>query len=44
MLEITATSVVIGTDEGRLYVPARVYHERHVLLMTPREEDRADAD
>jgi len=33
ILEITVTSVVLETDEGRVAVPARVYHEQPIVLI-----------
>lgn len=33
ILEITVTSVVLETDEGRVAVPARVYHEEPIVLI-----------
>jgi small-conductance mechanosensitive channel len=33
ILEITVTSLVLETDEGRVAVPARVYHEEPIVLI-----------
>jgi len=33
ILEITVTSVVLETDEGRVAVPARVFHEEPIVLI-----------
>jgi Mechanosensitive ion channel, conserved TM helix len=33
ILEITVTSVVLETDEGRVALPARVYHEQPIVLL-----------
>lgn len=37
--ELTATSIVLETAEGRAVVPARVFHERAILLLAPRDDD-----
>jgi hypothetical protein len=33
ILEVTATSIVLETDEGRVSLPARVYHEQPIVLI-----------
>jgi Mechanosensitive ion channel, conserved TM helix len=33
ILEITVTSVILETDEGRVALPARVYHEEPIVLL-----------
>lgn len=39
ILEFTATTVVLATEEGRLTVPAKVFNEESTLLMLPKEND-----
>lgn len=39
VIEFTATSVVLATGEGRVIVPARVFHERPIMLLAPRDDD-----
>ncbi len=38
IVEMTATSLVIATDEGRVIMPARVFHERALTLLAPAED------
>jgi Mechanosensitive ion channel, conserved TM helix len=33
ILEITVTSLILETDEGRVALPARVYHEQPIVLL-----------
>jgi Mechanosensitive ion channel, conserved TM helix len=33
ILEITVTSVILETDEGRVALPARIYHEQPIVLL-----------
>lgn len=37
--EVTATSVVLATTEGRVVVPARVFHERMITLLASEDDD-----
>ena len=37
--ELTATSIVLETGEGRVLVPARVFHERAIVLLAPDDDD-----
>jgi hypothetical protein len=37
--EVTATSVVLATTEGRVVVPARVFHERMITLLTSHDDE-----
>ncbi|MEF8833978.1 MAG: hypothetical protein V5A42_03870 [Halofilum sp. (in: g-proteobacteria)] len=37
--ELTATSVVLSTGEGRVIVPARAFHEQPVTLLAPTDDD-----
>ena len=39
ILEITAVSVVLETDQGRVTVPAKVYNETPIVLMAPKNGD-----
>ena len=34
--EITATSLVLETDEGRVTLPGRLYHDEPILLVARR--------
>ena len=38
LLEITPTTVVIATEAGRATIPARTFHRRASVLLTPGEE------
>lgn len=40
--EVTATSVVLATAEGRVIVPARVFHERMITLLAPEDDSEND--
>ena len=33
ILEFTVTSVILETDEGRVALPARIYHEEPIVLL-----------
>ena len=37
--ELTATSVVLATGEGRVIIPARAFHEQPVVLLAPTSDD-----
>ncbi|MDZ7788020.1 MAG: mechanosensitive ion channel [Halofilum sp. (in: g-proteobacteria)] len=37
--ELTATSVVLATGDGRVIVPARAFHEQPVTLLAPADDD-----
>jgi|GEM_PF-566726 hypothetical protein len=37
--ELTATSVVLATGEGRVIVPARAFHEQPVIILAPADDD-----
>lgn len=39
VVELTATSIVLATGEGRVIVPARVFHERPIVLLAPGDDD-----
>jgi len=39
ILELTAVSVVLETEEGRASVPAKVYNEDTILLLAPKATD-----
>jgi len=39
VVDLTATSVVLATSEGRVVVPGRVFHERAILLLSPADDD-----
>ncbi|MEX1081262.1 MAG: mechanosensitive ion channel domain-containing protein [Halofilum sp. (in: g-proteobacteria)] len=39
VVEVTATSLVIATADGRVIVPARVFHERTITLLAGAEND-----
>jgi len=39
IVEMTATSLIVVTDEGRVIVPARVFHERALTLLAPTEDE-----
>ncbi|MDZ7749580.1 MAG: tRNA pseudouridine(13) synthase TruD [Halofilum sp. (in: g-proteobacteria)] len=39
VVELTATSVIVATAEGRVIVPARVFHERAVVLLAAGDDD-----
>lgn len=38
VVEVSATSLVLATDEGRVLVPGRVYHDETIIVLA-REED-----
>ncbi len=38
IMEVTATSLVIATADGRVIVPARVFHERRITLLAEAED------
>ncbi|MBI4194018.1 MAG: mechanosensitive ion channel family protein [Betaproteobacteria bacterium] len=39
ILEITAVSIVLETEQGRLSIPAKVYNEEPIALLAPRSAD-----
>ena len=39
ILELTAVSIVLETDQGRVNVPAKVYNEAPIVLIAPRGDD-----
>lgn len=39
ILELTAVSVVLETEQGRVNIPAKVYNEAPIVLITPRSGD-----
>jgi small-conductance mechanosensitive channel len=39
ILELTAVSVVLETEQGRVNVPAKVYNEAPIVLVAPRSSD-----
>lgn len=39
VMELTATSVILATDLGRVSVPAKTVHENMVTLLTPEQDD-----
>ena len=39
IVDLTATSVILATDDGRVIVPARIFHERAVVLLAPGGDD-----
>lgn len=39
IVDLTATSIVLATAEGRMLVPARVFHEQAVVLLSPADDD-----
>jgi hypothetical protein len=38
IVELTATSLVLDTPEGRVLLPGRVYHDQAIVVLTQREE------
>lgn len=39
VVDLTATSVILATAEGRVVVPGRVFHERAIVLLSPGVDD-----
>lgn len=39
VLELTAVSIVLETEQGRVNIPAKVYNEAPIVLIAPRSED-----
>ena len=39
ILELTAVSIVLETDQGRVNVPAKVYNEAPIVLLAARADD-----
>jgi len=39
ILELTAVSIVLETEHGRVNVPAKVYNEAPIVLLTSRSSD-----
>jgi hypothetical protein len=39
ILELTAISIVLETDEGRVTIPGKVYNEEPIVLLTARREN-----
>lgn len=39
ILELTAVSIVLETDQGRVNIPAKVYNEAPIVLLAPRSGD-----
>jgi hypothetical protein len=38
VLELTPTSVILSTDEGRMAIPAKRFQEAAVLIVTPEDD------
>lgn len=39
IVDLTATSIVVATADGRMLVPARVFHEQAIVLLAPGSDD-----
>lgn len=39
VVDLTATGLILATDEGRVLVPGRVFHERAIIVLTPTGDD-----
>lgn len=39
IVSLTATGVVLATDEGRVLVPGHVFHERAILVLAPTDDE-----
>ncbi|MDX1608574.1 MAG: hypothetical protein R3225_00450 [Halofilum sp. (in: g-proteobacteria)] len=39
IVDLTATGLILATDEGRVLVPGRVFHERAVVVLAPAVDD-----
>lgn len=39
VVDLTATGLVLATDEGRVLVPGRVFHERAIVVLAPAADD-----
>ncbi|MGQ0749269.1 MAG: mechanosensitive ion channel family protein [Betaproteobacteria bacterium] len=39
ILELTAVSIVLETEQGRVNIPAKVYNEAPIVLLAPRSDD-----
>jgi small-conductance mechanosensitive channel len=39
ILELTAVSIVLETEHGRVNVPAKVYNEAPIVLIAPKADD-----
>jgi len=39
IVDLTATTVILATPEGRVLVPGRIFHERAIVLLAPADSD-----